>query len=101
MFASTRTPQIALALGAVILVVMFAIPPVSFQLTDLGIGYGAVTFNVVGHAPHAAATRAMFHIGACKSVGHADLCAHKELTFDRAHGLRFAATITTQPPNGV
>jgi hypothetical protein len=102
MFPSTRTRQIALALGTLIMVVLFAIPPVSFQLTDLGLGYGAVSFNLVGDAaPRPAATRAVFHIGGCKSVGHTDLCSHKELTFDRAHGLRFTATLTTHPPDGV
>jgi hypothetical protein len=102
MFPTTRTAQLALALGTLIFAMTIALPAVSFRLTDLGVTVNGAGVELVGDGTHhLASSGAAFHVGGCKFVGQRGVCSHKELTYDRAHGLRFAATVTTRPPSGI
>ena len=102
MFPNTRSGQIALALGTLVITLTAVLPPVSFHLTDLGFGYRGAQINFVSDGPHHVAagvsSPTTLHVGGCKFVGQRGVCVEKEISYDHAHGLRFVASVTTPPP---
>ena len=103
MFPNTRLSQVLLAFATLIFALAIALPPVSFRITDVGVRVNGTAVSVVGNSSaHQRDARATaLHFGACKFVGHGGVCVHKELSWDRAHGLHLAAELTSRPPSAI
>jgi hypothetical protein len=89
MFPNNRVGQVILALGTLILTLAVLLPPVTFRLTEFGIAHHGAGIRLVGEGTqHVNSSVTVLHVGGCKFIGHRSICAHKELSYDRAHGLR-------------
>ena len=103
MFPNTRLARVLLAFGALIFALVLALPPVTFRVTDLGIRVNCTAVSLVGDrvARQHDVKGTALHFAACKFVGSDGVCVHKELSWDRAHGLHLAAELTTRPASEI
>ena len=103
MFPNTRLSQVLLAFATLIFALALALPPVTFRITDLGVRVNGVGVSLVGEsaAHQRDATTTALHFSACKFVGSNGVCVHKELSWDRAHGLHLAAELSSRPQSEI
>jgi hypothetical protein len=98
MFPSTRLAHVVLAFGTLILALTLALPPVTFSITDLGVRVNGTAVTLVGNGTRNRAVKGTdIHFTACKSVDSRGACVHKEVSWDRAHGLHLAVEMTSRP----
>lgn len=103
MFPITRPGKVLLACAALIFALALALPPVSFRITDLGVRTNGTSLSLVGNgtAHHRDANATALHFTACNFVGSHGVCVHKELSWDRAHGLHLAFEMTSRQSNEI
>lgn len=101
MFPNTRLGRIALAFGTLIFVLAFALPPVSFRITDFGVAHHGKDVALVNDGTRHIVSGTALHFSGCKFVGQTGICVQKEIRYDRAHGLRLNADLSLRAPSEI